>query len=28
MYVKINQGFPWQKWHSTRRRLFPQVKWT
>jgi hypothetical protein len=24
--VKLNPGSPWQKWHSTRRRLVPPAK--
>ena len=26
--VKLNPGLPWQKQHSTRRRLFSPVNWT
>jgi hypothetical protein len=25
--VKLNPGFPWQKLHSTRRRLFLPANW-
>ena len=26
--VKLNPGLPWQKLHSTRRRLFLPTNWT
>jgi len=25
--MKLNPGLPWQKQHSTRRRLFPPANW-
>jgi hypothetical protein len=28
VYVKLNPGFPWQRQHSTIRRLFSPVSWT
>jgi len=26
--VQLNPGLPWQKQHSTRRRLFTTANWT
>ena len=28
VHVKLNPGFPWQKLHSARRRLFLPANWT
>ena len=28
VHLRLNPGLPWQKQHSTRRRLFSQANWT